>query len=148
MNDKVKTVYIAGPITGDPKYKSKFSAAADLLMQDGYAVINPVKAFWHKRHELRHELLYRCFKLVANVDCLFLLPEWEESEGANAELQVFIDTHCNNADVLISDHQNHGFSYVCKNIKEVDFPFPTYGFCPLIRATINEFEKRWVQPPF
>ena len=103
MNDKVKTVYIAGPITGDPKYKSKFSAAADMLMKLRYAVVNPVKMCWDIRWNPRYEVLAECFKAVAGVDRLALLPGWENSKGAKAELYVFKNTHDGNAYVIIMD---------------------------------------------
>ena len=100
MRNKVKTVYIAGPITGDPKYRGKFSAAADMLMQRGYAVVNPVKMCWNIRWNPRYEVLAECFRAAARVNALALLSGWENSKGAKAELEVFQRSHSYSDDIL------------------------------------------------
>ena len=40
-----KTVYLAGKITGDPFYRSKFSEAQKKLEKGGFIVVNPAIAF-------------------------------------------------------------------------------------------------------
>ena len=107
MSNKVKTVYIAGPITGDPKYRGKFSAAADMLMQRGYAVVNPVKMCWPIRWNPRYEVLAKCFGAVAGVECLALLPGWGDSKGANAEIEVFLRTHKTDDLVFLLDDDGY-----------------------------------------
>lgn len=101
MSDKIKTVYIAGPISSDPRHRSKFTAAADLLMKRRCAVINPVKMCWDIRWNPRYEVLAMCFAAVAGVDCLALLPNWEISPGTIAELGIFQNTHADDAEVML-----------------------------------------------
>lgn len=40
-------IYIAGKITGDPDYKTKFNTAAEAYKKKGYIVLNPLPA--HRR---------------------------------------------------------------------------------------------------
>ena len=41
--EKIKTVYISGPITADPNYRERFKTAEESLSKAGYTAINPVE---------------------------------------------------------------------------------------------------------
>ena len=41
--ERIKTVYISGPITADPNYKERFKTAEESLSKAGYTAINPVE---------------------------------------------------------------------------------------------------------
>lgn len=114
MSSKVKTVYIAGPITGDPGYKKKFQAAENSLFRDGYAVMNPVKMFgWYADEGTEYdEILEMCLEHVEGADVLALLPGWESSPGAKAELAKFQESKQPN-DSIIEFRSFNGKEYSC-----------------------------------
>jgi hypothetical protein len=87
------TIYVAGPMAGiaDFNYPA-FNTAANELRARGYSVLNPADSeaenptpgiaqswFWYMR---------RALVMVANSDALCLLPGWQQSPGANFEVNV------------------------------------------------------------
>jgi 1-acyl-sn-glycerol-3-phosphate acyltransferase len=85
-------IYVAGPMTGLPEYNyPAFHHAADELKQAGYIVLNPADNEelntsgqtqswnWYIRHALR---------MLLDADGLALLPEWENSRGAQLEVHL------------------------------------------------------------
>ena len=94
MSDKVKTVYIAGPITGDPNYKGKFAAVEDDLIKKGFGVLNPVKIMEPLANAgvERRVILALCTVLARYVDIMAVLEDWEKSEGARRELAAYFQT--------------------------------------------------------
>lgn len=75
-----KTVYLAGKITGDPYYRTKFFEAAEALREAGFVVLNPAtlpsegfayEAYMRMSSAMLDECSAACF-----------LPDWTESEGA------------------------------------------------------------------
>lgn len=83
-----KHLYISGPMSGLPDYNHPaFNEAARLLRAAGYQVTNPaekalpITATWlqHMRADIR-----------AMMDCdgLAILPGWQNSRGANAEINL------------------------------------------------------------
>lgn len=81
----MKTVYIAGPITGIADYKDRFHAAHDeawkLAGSNGF-VLSP-----HRLPVGRSQQWYMviCCDMVFRADTIFMLKGWENSKGARAE---------------------------------------------------------------
>ena len=81
-------IYLSGPMSGLPDCnRPTFNAAAKRLRSEGHAVVNPA--------ELPDDLSYRdymgraCNALVSGeIDCVLLLPGWEDSPGATAEVAL------------------------------------------------------------
>lgn len=78
----MKKAYIAGKITGDDGYKTKFNAAEKVLKDRGYLVLNPAVLPLGFSHG---DYLHICLAMVDIVDVVFLLPDWIYSEGAKRE---------------------------------------------------------------
>lgn len=85
----IKTVYIAGPMSGYPEcnYPAFHSAEVQLRAQ-GYDVRNPANAddrveYGHYTDFLREDL-----RMLLDCDAVALLPEWHRSVGARNEVQV------------------------------------------------------------
>jgi len=83
-------VYLAGPMTGLPEMNfPAFHAAAHKLRAAGHEVFNPAefgadKSEAGRRSILRDELAWIC----ECAEAIALLPGWEMSSGATAELAV------------------------------------------------------------
>ena len=76
---KVKKVYIAGKITGDPAYREKFARAEARLRALGHIVMNPAilpDGFTHA------EYMLICFAMIDVCDAVFFLSDWVDSDGA------------------------------------------------------------------
>ena len=78
-----KTVYIAGKITGDPFYRSKFYEAQKKLEEGGFIVVNPAllpsEGFtWEAYMRMAGAMLNECAEVC-------FLPDWTESRGAKYE---------------------------------------------------------------
>jgi hypothetical protein len=79
------TVYIAGKITGDPKYRRKFRRAARRLRRQGHAAMNPAVL----PDGLPYDACIRVSRaMLAECDAIALLPDWEDSPGARGELEA------------------------------------------------------------
>lgn len=79
-------LYVSGPMAGYPEHNfPAFNAAAAALRNKGYVVLNPAE------HQLapglpREDYLRADLKLVLESHGVALLPGWEPSWGANAEV--------------------------------------------------------------
>lgn len=78
-----KTVYLAGKITGDPYFYSKFLAAKKQLTAAGFLVMSPA--------ELMQGFPYEAYKpinkaMIDACDTVCFLPDWTNSEGAIYEM--------------------------------------------------------------
>lgn len=80
-----KTVYLAGKITGDERYRSKFRAASKMLELAGFAVLNPAvlpEGFEYAAYiRISAAMLTEC-------DAACFLSDWEESPGARDEFEL------------------------------------------------------------
>lgn len=88
------TLYLAGPMSGIPELNfPAFRRAKEHLTQFGFGVISPLDLELNeqaedKGGEDRHIYLREDFKFLCMADGIALLPGWEQSVGANAELAV------------------------------------------------------------
>ena len=78
-----KTLYLAGKITGDPFYRSKFYEAQKKLEDGGFIVVNPAllpsEGFtWEAYMRMSGAMLTECAEIC-------FLPDWKESKGAKYE---------------------------------------------------------------
>ncbi|EQB20063.1 phage protein [Dehalobacter sp. UNSWDHB] len=78
-----ETVYLAGKITGDRYYWSKFFEAAKKLEAGGFIVVNPAtlppEGFgWDAYMRMSSAMLDEC-------DAVCFLPDWTDSRGATYE---------------------------------------------------------------
>ena len=84
-------VYISGPITNAPGYKSKFEWAEAIWKDKGHYVINPAKVNATLPEETDHDGYMRIsIALLAECDTIYMLKGWQTSEGANEELDFAI----------------------------------------------------------
>jgi|SRR5690606_8900214 hypothetical protein len=106
-----KKVYLAGPMSGYPEFNfPAFHAAAAKLRADGYFVFNPAERdierhngidiskgnaagcqeLAAKEHgfSLRDALADDTWWICKEADAIAMLPGWEKSKGANAELAL------------------------------------------------------------
>lgn len=74
--------YIAGKITGDPDYRSKFHIAQKMLESEGYTVINPAVL---PEGLAPADYMRICFAMMDSADVVAFLPDYEDSCGARLE---------------------------------------------------------------
>ena len=79
MQEK-RTLYLAGKITGDPYYFTKFYNAQKKLEEYGFIVVNPAllpaEGFtWEAYMRMSGAMLAECAEVC-------FLPDWKESKGA------------------------------------------------------------------
>lgn len=82
----MKTIYIAGKITGEPNYKRYFDAAKRLLQQQGYAVLSPADLPQEGFNYCQY--MHICKAMLMECDTICLLPNWTESNGASIERRL------------------------------------------------------------
>lgn len=78
------SVYISGSISKDPDFKAKFDRVEDWVMQRGAKrCLNPTifPLGWAYSEYMEH-----CLIMVRHADVILMLPCWEQSNGATAEL--------------------------------------------------------------
>ncbi|MDO4564831.1 MAG: DUF4406 domain-containing protein [Clostridia bacterium] len=80
----MRTIYLAGKITGDPGYKEKFGEAAFELERRGWVVLNPAvlppAGFSYDAYmRMSTAMLREC-------DCVCFLSDWTASAGAKQEM--------------------------------------------------------------
>ena len=88
-----KICYLSGKISGLEReiYLARFAHAEEILKREGFAVINPTKfapCRWPWLYNiLGYELtlLYDLWHLWRRADRIFLIPGWQDSQGARIE---------------------------------------------------------------
>lgn len=97
-----KTIYISGKITGTTDYREKFEKAENKLIKAGYEVLNPVEAAYEletfhkvcgKGKPTWQEYMREAIKMEMRADEVYMLSDWQESEGAKIERNLAFDLH-------------------------------------------------------
>ena len=78
-------IYISGPITGDPHYRAKFAGAEVAVRQTGHEPLNPAKG---DKGLSDTDAMRRAVRMLLRAEAILLLPGWEQSSGAFAELML------------------------------------------------------------
>ena len=85
-------IYISGPITGVPGYKSKFEWAEAFWKDKGAYTINPARTNDTLPEETTHAGYMRIsIALLRECDTIYMLKGWKDSEGAREELDFAIN---------------------------------------------------------
>jgi len=82
MKEK-KVIYIAGRITGVPKYWEAFEKAEDELTAMGFIVLTPTRLPYNLSNEKAMKI---CLAMIDQADAVYFLPGWNQSVGANLEM--------------------------------------------------------------
>jgi hypothetical protein len=99
-------IYLAGPMSGIPYFNAPaFKAAAAWWRAEGHRVVNPIEEDekrlgegWWVSYATgdeskvagfdRRKVIAACCVSVCECDAIALLPGWQDSPGARAELEV------------------------------------------------------------
>lgn len=84
-------LYIAGPITGIPNFKERFSEAEVLLSAAGYDVLNPCKNEDPAGKRTWLNYMKMSLRDIADADGIAFLKGWVDSRGATIEVQLGMD---------------------------------------------------------
>ena len=95
-------IYIAGKISGLERadYLPKFEEAEQMLIRAGWRPVNPCKIGIPHGWTTEEALPY-CFRALAWVNAIYLLPDWRDSDGAIAELEYAKQRHYDVFDSLV-----------------------------------------------
>jgi Tfp pilus assembly protein PilX len=74
--------YVSGKITGNPRYREQFAAAAESLRAEGDEAINPAE---NPPQPSWSEYMAQCIPQVCAADGIAMLPNWRSSKGAKRE---------------------------------------------------------------
>lgn len=83
---KKEKIYLAGKVTGDPKYREKFAAGVRHFEELNWRkedIVNPAEecpACWPW-----WRCMLRCVRLLLGCGFVAMLPDWRESRGARVE---------------------------------------------------------------
>jgi hypothetical protein len=90
--------YLAGPMSGYPKYNyPAFTEATILLRQNGFVIHSPHEAAWPEGHDLMMEsdlweyMMRKTKKLLIKSNSIILMAGWASSTGAKLELHSALD---------------------------------------------------------
>lgn len=81
MGEK-KVIYIAGPITGVPRYYEAFEAMEDELSGMGYIPLSPSRL---PENISNAKAMQICLAMINAADAVIFLDGWENSNGARLE---------------------------------------------------------------
>lgn len=87
-------IYISGKINGVDNYLENFEKAENFLAKQGFTVVNPAKVM----KELPDDTPRQCYmelslKMLKYCDAIYMLRNWQYSEGANEERDYAIATN-------------------------------------------------------
>ena len=97
---KQKTLYVAGPMRGYPRYNfAAFTDACTNLRLDGYKVLSPHeidlawgfdpdKSLQQQPHIKMVDMVRRDVEAISMCDMVVTLPGWKKSVGARAETTI------------------------------------------------------------
>ncbi len=99
-----RRIYISGQITGLPyeEFKARFAEAERKLQAEGYIVVNPLKievdpeevdANKHTEEEVWQAFLRADIIELMKCEVVYMLPNWEHSEGATLEHRIAQGLH-------------------------------------------------------
>lgn len=98
MKSKYNKVYIAGPMSGLPNFNIEaFDRAEKFIGERGDIAVNPavLAKKWLEKNPDRNmskgeydQLLLEGLKQIHNCDAILMLPGWQNSNGAKAELSL------------------------------------------------------------
>jgi hypothetical protein len=80
-------IYISGKITENENYKQEFEEAENWLTAQGYDVVNPAKCCDYPFFTYA-EFMEIDIALLKLCDAIFMLANWQQSNGAKTELAV------------------------------------------------------------
>jgi hypothetical protein len=82
-------IYLSGPMTGLPNYnRPAFNAAAKQLRSEGKTVFNPAELGEPDPIHDRAWYMRRDIEGLLKSDVVYVLPGWEESDGAKLEIEI------------------------------------------------------------
>ena len=82
-------IYIAGRITGNPDYKSIFQKVQENFEAENHIVLNPAIL---PEGMTTAEYMRICFAMIDCADAVFFIPGWQDSKGANLEMEYCMYT--------------------------------------------------------
>ena len=87
FRDNMKKIYLSGPITGVPDFKKEFATAEMELREMGtqFGFVNPAEFPFDEKESYSNKLCY-CICRLSQCDAIMMLPGWDKSDGAMAEL--------------------------------------------------------------
>lgn len=78
----MKSIYIAGPITGKPYFREVFNIAELTLLHKGWIVLNPARLPAGLSESAYMDI---CLAMVRSADAMVMLDGWDDSNGASCE---------------------------------------------------------------
>ena len=139
-------IYIAGKISGLKRkaVEEKFENAKKALSLKGYQIFIPT--ILPVYDEMSHEdYLHICYSMIDVCDAIFMLKDWQESEGAKNELQYAYE---HNKKILYEDEKNSG-KMCCKNeadkLRQLREMFPEYAKKYRPFKNYDEFAKIYLK---
>lgn len=86
------TGYLAGPMTGKPNYNYElFGTVTQMIRGRGLSIHNPAEHFGGDTSLPRREYIQRAILAIMVADWVCVLPGWDESYGANLELDIAVE---------------------------------------------------------